>query len=120
MVIDFCALHGSLCFSFFNTTARLISGTNWPCTSALLGSGQEPIFPYMDANSVVITNGFDVLLGGSLCYNGLLLKKCIDNSTYIETCPDIGYIAFGIPVESLYWWAFTDSTDLCKSELFYC
>ncbi|KAI4997278.1 hypothetical protein ZWY2020_052620 [Hordeum vulgare] len=37
------------------------------------------------------------LLGGCSCYTGLLLKRCIDNSPTIETYPDIGRAAFGIP-----------------------
>ncbi|XP_066360205.1 amino acid transporter AVT1C-like [Miscanthus floridulus] len=36
------------------------------------------------------------LLGGSSCYTGLLLKRCIDSSPNIETYPDIGQVAFGI------------------------
>jgi vesicular inhibitory amino acid transporter len=36
------------------------------------------------------------LLGGSSCYTGLLLKRCIDSSPNIETYPDIGQAAFGI------------------------
>ncbi|CAD6269723.1 unnamed protein product [Miscanthus lutarioriparius] len=35
------------------------------------------------------------LLGGSSCYTGLLLKRCIDSSPNIETYPDIGQVAFG-------------------------
>ncbi|XP_044983827.1 amino acid transporter AVT1C-like [Hordeum vulgare subsp. vulgare] len=37
------------------------------------------------------------LLGGCSCYTGLLLKRCIDSSPTIETYPDIGRAAFGIP-----------------------
>ncbi|KAJ1265960.1 hypothetical protein BS78_08G114000 [Paspalum vaginatum] len=36
------------------------------------------------------------LLGGSSCYTGLLLKRCIDSSPNIETYPDIGQVAFGV------------------------
>lgn len=36
------------------------------------------------------------LLGGSACYTGLLLKKCIDSSPSVETYPDIGRAAFGV------------------------
>ena len=36
------------------------------------------------------------LLGGSSCYTGLLLKRCIDSSPNIGTYPDIGQAAFGV------------------------
>ncbi|KAG0521363.1 hypothetical protein BDA96_08G154000 [Sorghum bicolor] len=36
------------------------------------------------------------LLGGSSCYTGLLLKRCIDSSPNIDTYPDIGQVAFGL------------------------
>ena len=55
-----------------------------------------------------------IFFGILACYTGILLKRCLESSSALQTYPDIGQAAFGVAGRLMIAVSLITSTNLCN------